>query len=187
MKIERAMIESYKLINENSIITIKSQSFSQGRYRKNEIEIYQTTFSNIQKLGAGNGAAINAQLDQDSVLKVTDSCTFYNCSTELIEIRIGGAITAVVNGSNSKLIISDLVKFEKCQSFRGGAINVEILNMGSCVVNNVQFKECTVSNDGGGIHALLRETGGTSIKSNWWLNCKNMIDSLTRRIGKAIV
>ncbi|KAA6359740.1 MAG: hypothetical protein EZS28_044733, partial [Streblomastix strix] len=149
MKMERTKIESYKLINENSIITIKSLSFSQGTYRKNEIEISQSTFSNIQKLGTGNGAVINAELYQGSILKVTDSCTFYNCSTQQNEDNRGGAINAVVDGSNSQFIVSDLVKFEKCQNFQGGAISVELLNMGTCEVNNVQFKECTVNNDGG--------------------------------------
>ncbi|KAA6370645.1 MAG: hypothetical protein EZS28_033828, partial [Streblomastix strix] len=146
MKIERAMIERV--------------------FRKNEIEIIQSAFSNIEKLGAGNGAVINAELYQDSILKVTDSCTFYNCSTQQNDNCVGGAINAVVNGSNSQFIVSDLVKFEKCQSFKGGAISAELLNMGSCVVNNVQFKECIVNNDGGGIFAQLQNSGGTLTITN---------------------
>ncbi|KAA6398896.1 MAG: hypothetical protein EZS28_005576 [Streblomastix strix] len=125
------------------------------------VTISQTTFSNIQYQVIGSGAAINAELYYGSILKVTDQCTFYNCSTQQSNNRIGGAIKAVVNGSNSQFIVSDQVKFEKCQSFTGGAISVELLNMGTCEVNNVQFKECTVNNDGGGIYAQLRDSGGT--------------------------
>ncbi|KAA6381846.1 MAG: hypothetical protein EZS28_022627, partial [Streblomastix strix] len=147
-------------------------------FRKNEIEIIVSAFSNIQKLGAGNGAVINAQLQQDSILKVTDSCTFYNCSTQQNSNCAGGAINAYVNGSNSQFIISDQVKFEKCQSYKGGAISVELLNMGSCVVNNVQFKECIVNNDGGGIFAQLRETGGTLTITNHtsFVQCINTVN-----------
>ncbi|KAA6379782.1 MAG: hypothetical protein EZS28_024691, partial [Streblomastix strix] len=76
-------------------------------------------------IGTGKGAVINAQLYQGSILKVTDSCAFYNCSTQQNDNCAGGAINTVVNGSNSQFIVSDLVKFEKCQSRQGGAISVE--------------------------------------------------------------
>ncbi|KAA6333452.1 MAG: hypothetical protein EZS28_053170, partial [Streblomastix strix] len=142
MKIERTTIENYKFMNGNSLIYIKPDQTS-------TVTISQTKFTYITQTGAGKGSAINAQLQQDSILKVTDSCTFSNCSTQQSYDCLGGAIYAVVDGSNSQFIVSDLVKFEKCQSFQGGAISVELLNMGTCEVNNVQFKECTVNNDGG--------------------------------------
>ncbi|KAA6375702.1 MAG: hypothetical protein EZS28_028772, partial [Streblomastix strix] len=49
--------------------------------------------------------------------------------------------------------------------------------MGTCVVNNVQFKECTVNNDGGGIFAQLRETGGILAISNHtsFVQCINTV------------
>ncbi|KAA6387289.1 MAG: hypothetical protein EZS28_017184, partial [Streblomastix strix] len=153
MFIHKTLIYNYELLSDKNLINIKQSGTS-------TVTISQTTFSNISQTGAGKGAVINAELYQGSILKITDSCTFYNCSTQLSDNCAGGAINAVVNGSTSQLIISDLVKFEKCQSFKGGAINVELINMGICVVNNVQFKECIVFNDGGGIFAQLQETGG---------------------------
>ncbi|KAA6368496.1 MAG: hypothetical protein EZS28_035977, partial [Streblomastix strix] len=125
IKIEKAKIESYKLINENSIITIKSQSFSYGRYRKNEIKIYQSTFSNIQKLGDGNGAAINAELQQDSILKVTDSCTFYNCSTELIDNCAGGAISTVLDIMKRDYVFEDVCIYRLIQSVPSGVYSLD--------------------------------------------------------------
>ncbi|KAA6383356.1 MAG: hypothetical protein EZS28_021116, partial [Streblomastix strix] len=116
--------------------------------------------------GTSKGAVINAQLYQGSILQVTDSCIFYNCSTQQNDNCAGGAINTVVNGSNSQFIVSDLVKFEKCQSRQGGAISVELLNMGICVVNNVQFNECSVNNDGGGIYAQLQNSGGVLTITN---------------------
>ncbi|KAA6387625.1 MAG: hypothetical protein EZS28_016848 [Streblomastix strix] len=159
MKMERTTIENYKFMNGNSLIYIKPDQTS-------TVTISQTTFTSIAQTGAGNGAAINAQLQQDSILKVTDSCTFYNCSTQQSYLCIGGAINARVDGSNSQFIVSELVKFENCQSRQGGAISVELLNLGTCVINNVQFKECTVNNDGGGIFAQIPETGGTLTITN---------------------
>ncbi|KAA6382861.1 MAG: hypothetical protein EZS28_021612, partial [Streblomastix strix] len=155
MKMERTKIQNYKLMNGMSLINIKSDKVS-------TVTISQTTFTSI----AQNGAVINAQLQQDSVLKVTDSCIFSNCSTQQGDNNRGGAINAVVDGSNSQFIVSDLVKFEKCQSFMGGAISVDLLNMGTCVVNNVQFQGSTENNDGGGIVAQLQETGGTLTITN---------------------
>ncbi|KAA6361266.1 MAG: hypothetical protein EZS28_043207 [Streblomastix strix] len=167
MKMERTKIQNYIFTNDKNIIIINSEQIgTSGTYRKNEIEICQSEFSNIQKLGTGKGAVINAQLQQDSILKVTDSCIFYNCSTQQNYERLGGAINAVVNGSNSQFIVSDQVKFEKCQSYRGGAISVELLNMGTCEVNNVSFLECNVNYDGGGIFAQIQETGGNLTITN---------------------
>ncbi|KAA6366932.1 MAG: hypothetical protein EZS28_037541, partial [Streblomastix strix] len=161
MSLVRTKIESYKLMNGISLINIKSDKVS-------TVTISQTTFTSIAQTGAGNGAVINAQLQQDCILKITDSCTFYNCSTQYGDnyARLGGAINARVDGSNSQFIVSDLVKFEKCQSFQGGAVSVELLNMGICVVNNVQFKECIVDYDGGGIFARLQNSGGTLTITN---------------------
>ncbi|KAA6381715.1 MAG: hypothetical protein EZS28_022757 [Streblomastix strix] len=157
-------------MNGISLINIKSDKVS-------TVTISQTTFTSIAQTGTGTGTVINAQLQQDCILKVTDSCIFYNCSTQQNDDNRGGAINTVVNGSNSQFIVSDLVKFEKCQSFQGGAISVELLNMGICVVNNVQFKECTVNNDGGGIYTQLRETGGTLTITNHtsFVQCINTI------------
>ncbi|KAA6374533.1 MAG: hypothetical protein EZS28_029940 [Streblomastix strix] len=159
MKLVRTKIENYEFMNGNSLININSDQTS-------TVTISQTTFTYITQTGAGKGSVINAQLDQDSVLKVTDSCIFYNCLTQQNEDNRGGAINAVVSGSNSQFIVSDLVKFDKCQSFQGGAVSVELLNMGTCEVNNVQFKECTVNNDGGGIFAQLQNSGGTLTITN---------------------
>ncbi|KAA6403981.1 MAG: hypothetical protein EZS28_000491 [Streblomastix strix] len=126
-------------------------------------------------IGTGKGAVINAQLYQGSILKVIESCAFYNCSTQQNDNCAGGAINTVVNGSNSQFIVSDLVKFEKCQSKQGGAISVELLNMGICVVNNVKFNECSVNNDGGGIYAQLQNSGGTLTVTNHtsFVQCNN--------------
>ncbi|KAA6368101.1 MAG: hypothetical protein EZS28_036372 [Streblomastix strix] len=170
MNLVRTKIESYELMNEKSLINIKSDQTS-------TVTISQTTFTSIAQIGTGNGAAINAQLQQDSILKVTDSCTFYNCSTLQNDDNRGGAINAVVDGSNSQFIVSDLVKFEKCQSYQGGAISVELLNMGTCEVNNVQFQECTVNNDGGGIFAQLQNSGGILTITNHtsFVQCINTI------------
>ncbi|KAA6372449.1 MAG: hypothetical protein EZS28_032024, partial [Streblomastix strix] len=159
MSLARTKIESYKLMNGISLINIKSDKVS-------IVTISQTTFTSIAQTGAGNGAVISAELYQDCILQVTDSCTFYNCSTQQNDNCVGGAINAYVNGSNSQFIVSDLVKFEKCQSYKGGAISVELLNTGTCVVNNVQFKECIVNNDGGGIFAQLQNSGGTLTITN---------------------
>ncbi|KAA6383332.1 MAG: hypothetical protein EZS28_021141 [Streblomastix strix] len=178
MKMEKTTIKNYIFTNDRNIIIINSDQIdTSGTYRKNEIEICQSEFSNIQKLGTGKGAVINAQLQQDSILKVTDSCIFYNCSTQQFRDNRGGAINAVVDGSNSQFIVSDLVKFDKCQSYRGGAVSVELLNMGICVVNNVQIKECTVNYDGGGIFALYQNSGGTLTITNHtsFVQCVNTV------------
>ncbi|KAA6346211.1 MAG: hypothetical protein EZS28_052107, partial [Streblomastix strix] len=49
--------------------------------------------------------------------------------------------------------------------------------MGTCEVNNVQFKECTVNNDGGGIFAQIPETGGNLTITNHtsFVQCINTV------------
>ncbi|KAA6374958.1 MAG: hypothetical protein EZS28_029515 [Streblomastix strix] len=119
MKIEKAMIESYKLMNEKSIILIQSDQTS-------TVTISGTSFISIAQQGTGNGAAINSQLNGESKLTIKDGSLFTECQS----IGSGGAIYAIMNiGTSGGIFIegTTLTTFSQCSASQlGGAIYLDI-------------------------------------------------------------
>ncbi|KAA6376745.1 MAG: hypothetical protein EZS28_027728, partial [Streblomastix strix] len=142
MKIEKAMIESYKLMNEKSIITIKSDLAS-------SVTISGTSFISIKQSGIGDGAVINAQLNGESKLTIKDGSLFTECQS----FGSGGAIYAILkNVTNGGIFIEGTTKtaFGSCAaSDKGGAIYLDI-GIGS--EDKFQFDGASYQNDNDGLY-----------------------------------
>ncbi|KAA6380812.1 MAG: hypothetical protein EZS28_023661 [Streblomastix strix] len=146
--INRTKIQQYKISNGKSLIMIKSdETTTTGVYRKNKIEISNSTFEDIEQSGLGNGAAINAELKDGSLLVIQESTQFIDCLSELY----GGAIYSVIQGGSVEL---SGVTFEGCQGINGGAIYSSI-NIGGKLILKVscKFSQCkATSGNGGGLY-----------------------------------
>ncbi|KAA6374550.1 MAG: hypothetical protein EZS28_029923, partial [Streblomastix strix] len=135
---------------------------------------YNNTFSNIQLSEAGNGTAINADLQTGSQLLIKDSqfiqckgssdggaiylninneeqATISNSSFDQCEAQQGGGIYASVSSLNSKLELESVV-FENC---KGGGVNLRIDTGGKVSISNSSFSNCE-ANQGGGIRVDMQ-------------------------------
>ncbi|KAA6381575.1 MAG: hypothetical protein EZS28_022898, partial [Streblomastix strix] len=177
MIISRTKIENYKFNNEKSLIMIKSnQNSSSEYYRKNQIEITQSTFSNISLSGSGNGTSINAQIGSNSQLLI-DVCQFIQCKG-IDDIR-GGAIYLNINNQGQVTISNS--SFIQCETnsigggfIGGGAIYINIQDQAACIIKMVIFDECkTFSTSlGGGIYLNNNYGGQITLSNSSFIQCE---------------
>ncbi|KAA6402212.1 MAG: hypothetical protein EZS28_002264 [Streblomastix strix] len=111
----------------------------------NEIEIIQSTISNISLSGSGNGAAINDQLQTGSFLMINDS-EFIQCKGSEI---YGGAIYLSINNDGNVTISNS--SFYQCEAIDGGGIFAHVYSGGKLTIDGqCDFTECKSSYNGGG-------------------------------------
>ncbi|KAA6368424.1 MAG: hypothetical protein EZS28_036049, partial [Streblomastix strix] len=123
MRMKRVKIESYELMDQNSIITIKSDQTS-------TVTISGTSFIYIKQSGIGDGAVINADIKSESKLTIKDGSSFTGCQS----VGLGGAIYAILYiGTNGGIFIegTTLTTFSQCSASQlGGAIYLKISDNG---------------------------------------------------------
>ncbi|KAA6378744.1 MAG: hypothetical protein EZS28_025730, partial [Streblomastix strix] len=104
------------------------------------------------------GGAVYAYITLGGELTIDGLCSFTDC---LAIYYGGGGLYARIDGVNSKLLLEDGIKFERCKanspntsvrSSIGGAIYLQITDNGSFVINKVSCIDCESSVDGGGIY-----------------------------------
>ncbi|KAA6386019.1 MAG: hypothetical protein EZS28_018454, partial [Streblomastix strix] len=98
----------------------------------------------IEQSGSGNGAAINAELKDGSLLVIQESAQFNDCLSELY----GGAIYSVISGGSVEL---SGVTFEGCQGINGGGIYSNINTGGKLIMkDSCKFSQCKATSGNGG-------------------------------------
>ncbi|KAA6370860.1 MAG: hypothetical protein EZS28_033613, partial [Streblomastix strix] len=149
MSIIRTSIENYKFSNDKSYLMIQSDQISSLVYRINNIIIIESTFSNIQQFGTGNGTAINAHLQTGSYLLI-DNSKFNQCKGS----SDGGAI--YLNISNQVQVTISNSTFDQCEAYSGGGIYASIYTGGKLIIDGqCKFTECNSSEYGGGIRVNI--------------------------------
>ncbi|KAA6382268.1 MAG: hypothetical protein EZS28_022206 [Streblomastix strix] len=144
LTISKTIIKDYYLSNRKSSIMIQSDKSSTSEmFRNNQIEIINSTFENIKQVDEqGSGACVYAELKAESLLNISQSCSFTNC----ISRTIGGAIQSVIQGGHIEL---NEVIIKGCKARNGGGIyvNIDFTAQFEFKVINSQIQNCQAKDD----------------------------------------
>ncbi|KAA6385034.1 MAG: putative NEK protein kinase [Streblomastix strix] len=139
---------------------IKSdETNSAGAFRKNVIEISNSTFQNITQSESGNGTAINAELKTGSLLKIADQSQFTYCVSSSGN---GGGICLIIFGGTAEL---SGVTINYCNGTNGGGIFISVISEISVELSNISFNNCSAVN-GGGIYSNINAGGKLIFKDS---------------------
>ncbi|KAA6388919.1 MAG: hypothetical protein EZS28_015554, partial [Streblomastix strix] len=167
-------------------------------YRINNIEISHTAFSNLNRSGTGNGAAINALLQTGCQLLIKDSefiqCNSYDSNGGAIYLNIdnggqatisnssfnkceatrGGGMFIQLHTKNSILELASL-NFNNCSAEYGGGLNVHVFEGHLSITGLTSFQNCECNYSGGGCYIEINNEGNVNFSSTDQIifdNCK---------------
>ncbi|KAA6402885.1 MAG: putative MAP kinase kinase family domain protein [Streblomastix strix] len=117
------------------------------------------------------GSGLYIEIIQSAFLSISNETSFTNCASQSTTSS-GGGMYAIIKDIDSRLVLSDQIKFENCNSsFFGGGISFLIQGRGSVELIGTLIQNC-ISPKGAGIFALLESGAQLSIiNSNQFKNC----------------
>ncbi|KAA6384743.1 MAG: hypothetical protein EZS28_019729 [Streblomastix strix] len=134
----------------------------------NEGKCYIANSSFINCSAKYDGGAIYTQISSGAELTIDGLCSFTDCYTQ----QYGGGLYAKIDGLNSKLILEDGMKFERCRSQQGGGAYIYFNNNGSFDINKVQYIDCEGIN-GGGIYINSNTSKTLNLNGTLLERCKS--------------
>ncbi|KAA6393977.1 MAG: hypothetical protein EZS28_010491 [Streblomastix strix] len=139
-------------------------------------QVANTTFTNCS---SSYGGAIYAQINSGGNLTINRLCSFTDCYA----YGQGGGICAYIYGQNSRLLLLDGLKFERCHSNYGGGGLIIYAYQGAqlLLIGQCSFRDCFSLNageiqeffDGGGLLLFSEDQCLLSISSTLYQNCSS--------------
>ncbi|KAA6396621.1 MAG: hypothetical protein EZS28_007857, partial [Streblomastix strix] len=128
-----------------------------------QVNITNSSFTDITRQGNGNGNLIDAQVKGNSLgLRITD------CNITKLSNVDGNGGALYLDIGDKKLVQIQNTIFTECKAKYGGSIYTIITGAGNLTINQTSsFNKCeSQQGDGGAIYALINESSNLTIKGD---------------------
>ncbi|KAA6387624.1 MAG: hypothetical protein EZS28_016851 [Streblomastix strix] len=118
-----------------------------------QITINEMSFSNCSSYSQGGG--LHCNIRAGTQMTITGKILFDKCHKS----GTGGGQYLSISGAETKISFSDGIEYNQCNASSGGGLYAAILNNAIVQINNVSFRKCSSSGDGGGLCATIQSGG----------------------------